>query len=143
MSDTDLLAKRVRRCEVVDLDLIDEVVEMRACLRAVYECLAKMQRRLPPASTTAEADPMEILMNPPWHVNEATGNVLPPPFGFDVEQRGLAAFRMRLKQLSEEQRAEVLKAQQRHSKRAEILRKREAERKAKREKTGKGLPDRE
>jgi len=82
---------------------------MKACLRAVYECLAKMQRRLPPASTTAEADPMEILMNPPWHKKPATGNVLSPPVGCDLEQMGLAAFRMRLVQLNEEQRAEVLK----------------------------------
>ncbi|MFZ4776712.1 MAG: hypothetical protein ACOYM3_15180 [Terrimicrobiaceae bacterium] len=132
----DLIAKRVRRCEVTELDHAEDIADLKAAVRALYETVLLLARRLPPTSTVG-ADPFDLLMIPPWFKSPSTGNVLPPPAGLDLETRGLAAFRMRLNALSVSERDEITRCQERHRVRLETLRTREAERKAQMDRSSK------
>jgi len=129
MNDINLLSKRVRRGEVTELALAEEVSEIRASLRAVYEAIILISRRLPPA--TLGSDPADVLMLPPWHDSPKTGGVLPPPRGLDLEQKGLGSLRATLSLLLAEQLAEVHRCQERHVVLLDTLLKREAERELK------------
>ena len=132
----DLIAKRVRRCEVTGLDLAEDISDLKAAVRTLYETVLILARRLPPTSTVG-ADPFDVLMLPPWYKCPSTGNVLPPPVGLDLDTRGLAAFRMRLNELTAAERDEITRCQNRHRLRLETLRTRESDRKAQLEKSAK------
>ena len=108
---------------------------MRAALRALYEALILLARRVPQSSVGA--DPVDMLMLPAWYKSPGTKDVLPPPAGLDLDARGLAAYRYRLDQLTIEEREAIKRSQDRHRLRLETLRVREAERKAKIEKQSK------
>ncbi len=131
----EMLAKRVRRCEVSNLEQAEDISEIRSALRALYEALIHLARRVP--SSSVGADPIDMLMLPPWHKNPATGNILPPPAGLDLDTRGLAAFRYRLEQLTIDEGEVIKQCQERHKRRLETLRTREAERKTQLEKPAK------
>lgn len=134
MSDINLLSKRVRRTEVSDLTLTEELVEVRASLRALYEAVLHIAKRLPPAALGSTA--ADVLMTPPWFKNEPTGNVLPPPSGLDLQQAGLGSLRFKLTLLTAEQLAEFHRCQFRAAELMEKLRKREIERAARLKKDG-------
>ena len=134
MSDINILAKRVRRTEVSDLIQAEEIVEIRASMRALYEAVLLISKRLPPAIIGSPV--ADVLIAPPWYKNELTGDVLPPPSGLDLEQAGLGILRAKLKLLSEEQLAEFHRLQFRAAALLEDLRKKEIERAAKLTKDG-------
>lgn len=128
MINTDLLAKRIRRCEVSDLVILDELLDLRASQRAIYDTLLVISRRLPPA--TLGSAPADILMLPPWYESPKTGNLLPFPAGIDTEKPGLGALRLKLSLLTAEELAAFRAAQTRIADHNETLQKREKERDA-------------
>jgi|GEM_PF-5895585 len=134
MNDASLLPKRIRRCEVSDLVFAEELAEVRSSLRAIYEAILLICRRLPESALGSA--PADVLMLPPWHENPQTGNVLPPPRGLAIEQAGLGAYRMKLSLLAAEELAAVHSAQTRLCEHREALLKRESARAATLKKTG-------
>lgn len=124
--EINLIAKRVRRCEVAMLDIAEEIEELRLVNRAIYETLIALSRRV--SSSGFRGDPIDLLMLPPWHECPETGDTLPPPVDLDLERRGLAAFRLHLEQLHHDQLCEIERRQQRHKRLLETLRKRERDR---------------
>ena len=94
MPDPNIIPKRVRRCEVSDLVLAEEVADIRHALRALYETILLLCRRIPP--TSLGADPVDTLMQPKWFQNAKAGNVLAPPCGLDLSQPGLGSFNFRV-----------------------------------------------
>lgn len=137
MSDINLLSKRVRRTEVSNLALAEEVVEIRSSLRALYEAVLLVSKRLPPSTLGSSA--ADVLMTPPWYLNKRTANVLPPPSGIDLQQSGIGPLRLKLSLLTEEELAEFHRCQFRAAELLEILRSRETERAAKLKKEGPAL----
>ena len=126
MIDPNLLPKRIRRCEVTDLVIFEEFADIRASLRALYETLLLICRRLPPAAVGA--DPADVLMVPPWYESPQTGNLIPFPAGIDTEYPGLGALRHKLGFMTEDQLAAFRAAQVRVAKHREALLQREKER---------------
>jgi len=124
----NLIAKRVRRCEVSDLVFTDELTDLRSAVRALYEAVLLISRRIPRA--TLGSDPADILMMPPWYVSPKTGDLLPPPAGLDItqEKQGFSALRLKLSTLTDDQQAAVRAAQNRLPELREMLMKREVER---------------
>lgn len=134
MNDADFIPKRIRRCEVSNLVYADELAYHRALLRALYEALLFVCRRLP--NSDLGSAPADVLMLPPWHESPQTGNVLPPPLGLAVDQTGLGAFRLKLSLLTAEELAEYHRIQNRLPEQREKLTKRETERAARIKKDG-------
>lgn len=128
MINTDLLPKRIRRCEVSDLIFLDELLDVRASLRAIYDTLLVVSRRLPPA--TLGSTPADLLMLPPWYEAPKTANLLPFPAGIDIEKPGLGALRFKLASLAAEELAAFRAAQNRIADHKDTLLKREKERDA-------------
>lgn len=126
MNDASLLPKRIRRCEVSDMVFAEELTDLRAAVRALYESLLLVCRRLPESALGSA--PADMLMMPPWYESPCTGDVLPPPLGLVLDQSGLGAFRFKLSLLSPEQLAELQSRQTRLPEQLEKLRKREADR---------------
>ena len=91
MNDTDFLPKRIRRCEVSDLVFCEEMAYHRASLRALYEAVLLLCRRLPESALGSA--PADVLMLPAWFECPETANVLPPPPDLDLDQKGLEAVR--------------------------------------------------
>jgi len=134
MNDTDLFPKRVRRCEVSSLIFAEELAYHRASLRALYDAVLLLCRRLPESALGSA--PADALMLPPWHENPKTGNVLPPPPGLDLDQKGLGAFRLKLTLLAADQLSEIHRIQNCLAEHNEKILKREAERAARLKKDG-------
>lgn len=138
--NTDMIAKRVRRCEISNLTTAEEIAEIRMALRAIYEALIALSRRVTPIDNFS-ADPIDILLCPSWHTDEATGNILPPPDGVNIETGKLGAIRLYLNRLSDEQATELSRRRLRHKKHLEMLIKREEEREARLKKENRRGPD--
>lgn len=111
MPDPNILPKRVRRCEVSDLVFAEEIAEIRQAIRALYETLLLLCRRIP--ASTLGADPVDTLMMPKWFENPKTGNVLPSPRGLDLSQPGLGAYNFRVNLLPPLELAAMHEAQDR------------------------------
>ena len=111
MTDPNILPKRIRRCEVANLILTEEVAEIRCVLRAVYESILLICRRLPESTTGADADPVEMLMLPPWLRNPETADMLPPPLHLDLKQIGCENLRQRLDHLSHDEQSAIRTSQ--------------------------------
>ena len=126
MNYDSILPKRVRRIEVAALALAEEVQEIRQVHRAIYDAILLISRRLP--LSALGSTPSDILMLPPWYQNPATGHVLSPPNGLDLDQQGLGALRLKMTLLTSAEIAEVQRSQRRIHELLEKLRKREAER---------------
>ena len=120
------LPKRIRRAEVSTLALTESLIEIRDAQHAIYDAIVLISKRL--QCNAGDSTPADILMQPPWYRNPATGHVLPPPPGFDIQQYGLGALRVKLGLLNALQRAEIQRSQKRISDLLEKLKKREAER---------------
>ena len=128
MPEVNILPKRIRRCEVTNLILTEETAEIRNALRAIYESILIICRRLPP--TSLGADPVDALMLPAWYQNPKTGNVLPPPRDLDLSKPRLGTYNFRVNLLKPLELAELNQAQKRICELLETLQKREKAREA-------------